>query len=115
MANPMAQAAISLESHPGGHVYLYERAPVGATRVKCGLIMVARSATLGSWLVGHTGTHLAHTWPYVSQCLRSAVCPVLVIRCPHLTTPPSLCTIAPEVVPSQWIGSGVVQALALTE
>ena len=68
MANPMAQAAISLESHPGGHVYLYERAPVGKTRVNCGLIMVARSATLGSWLVGHSGTHLAHTWPYVSQC-----------------------------------------------
>ena len=56
MANPMAQAAISLESHPGGHVYLYERAPVGATRVNCGLIMVARSATLGSWLVGHWDT-----------------------------------------------------------
>ena len=61
MANPMAQAAISLESHPGGHVYLYERAPVGATRVNCGLIMVARSATLGSWLVGHS-VPLGHTW-----------------------------------------------------
>ena len=60
-----------------------------AARVNCGRIMMATSlllasATLASWLVGHT-------WPLASALMCPAQakvsCVPLVIQCPHLTTP----------------------------
>ena len=71
-----------IQPHPGGHVCK----PVA--RVNCGRIMMATSlllasATLGSWLVGHT-------WPLAGlMCPAQAKvsCVPLVIQCPHLTTP----------------------------
>ena len=118
LATPLAQAAIKLESNLLTQVAMCILAPVAA-RVNCGQIMMATSlllasATLGSWLVGHT-------WPLAGlMCPAQAKvsCVPLVIQCPHLTTPHVFhqCTCASGVsISLDQLRCPGKQALALTD